>query len=288
MEQGIKGAVLLLGEANFSFSLSLLNFCEPKFLTASCFESRDQAKKKYGPEVVESNVERLHKIGCRRVSFQVDATKISHKFPDEKFSRIIFMFPHVGGKSNLKKNRQLLDDFFASAKEALDSDGCVFVALAKGQGGTRFEEELEKRNNKDSWQILQIAHKNGFVLSDCAALDEAKFAHYKSTGFRSGQKSFRTKSGLVHRLQLGLPLPQYPLTSCTTDNRHFPFTVSNFFSKLKFLAQSNPSHPLNEFGDIFAQRLSNAQPFPVNQINDDLRYSLAINYNQNFLKGKTK
>jgi hypothetical protein len=274
MESNINGDALLLGEANFSFSLSLAqSYCDPKHITATCYESMEDAKKKYGNDFVETNVGKLLDLNCKRVLFQIDACKLDEHFENEKFAHIIFMFPHVSGRSNLKKNRELIDRFFSSAKRVMQSDSCIYIALAKGQGGTSFEENPDKRNNKDSWQILQLAAKNGLILTQCYEYDQTKFESYTSTGFRNQSKSFATQSGLVHKFELSLLISLVPSISISNFKKGF-LEKSDFFIQNNASSNLSTIHPINQISQTIAKSLFQSTNIELNLIHDELKFNL--------------
>lgn len=245
--------ILLVGEANFSFTLSLCSQYATgrQKITTSCFESRSRLEEMFGREAIESNLASLARMSSiKQIRFEVDATRLAEMFPKERFTRIYFMFPHVSGRSNLRKNRALMMEFFRSCREVLksqsSSSSSVLVTLAGGQGGTSFERDVSKRGCKDSWTINQLAQQNGFVLTACDEFQPAAFECYTSSGFRSQSKSFSVRDALVHKFQPSLPIDIYKCSVIDHFNRFS--RVLNSVDVIK--------HPFVQLRDFLAAYLS--------------------------------
>ena len=143
-----KNPVLFLGEGNFSFSATVVkmmieqgkpseNFLFYKIWT-SCFES-DKTKLELNEKnqeavcVKEENKSFLISRGCH-VLESLDAEHLEEdgRISGTLFSKIIFMFPHVGGKMKIDKNRRLLLNIIRSSRNVLSADGEIIITLCKG------------------------------------------------------------------------------------------------------------------------------------------------------------
>lgn len=130
--------------------------------------------------------------------FGIDATNLNNHpiLKTELFDKIVFNFPHVGGKMRIEKNRELLKQFFMSSARSLKSNGSVLVTLCNGQGGTPFDNP--PRRWDDSWKVTEMAAHGDFVLNTVESFVQSLFPNYIVTGYRGLNKSFHSTGALTY------------------------------------------------------------------------------------------
>lgn len=146
------------------------------------------------------------------VLFDVDATKLEEclALKSKLFDKIIFNFPHVGGKMRIEKNRDLLKSFFVSSQKMIKENGQVLVTLCNGQGGTPMDNP--KRRWDDSWKIVEMAAHGNFILTKVEPFLWQSFPDFVVTGYRSLEKQFHTAGSLTHFFIKSKPPTVYNIT----------------------------------------------------------------------------
>ncbi|EAL19070.1 hypothetical protein CNBH1720 [Cryptococcus deneoformans B-3501A] len=149
--------ILLLGEANFSFSLSLLR--EPHNLPAhqilaTVYDSERITLEKY-PDAAE-NIRLLKEEGVK-VEFGVDAgalEKCKAVGKGRRWSRVIFNFPHVGAgitdqDRNILTNQHMLLKFFRSV-EPLLTEGPTHIPIPQSSSSKSNSKDKKRKQKKPS------------------------------------------------------------------------------------------------------------------------------------------
>ncbi|KAF0038352.1 hypothetical protein F2P81_008836 [Scophthalmus maximus] len=157
-------------------------------ITATCLQQQDEALRHEG---AASNVQIIKDTGGT-VLFGVDCTKLGEcaSLQGRMFDRVVFNFPHRGRKSGVKKNRELLKNFFLSCVQVLAEDGEVHVSLCNGQGGTPADQPRREWHN--SWQVAAMAAEAHLILSDIHPFESEKYQSYKCTGYSPPYVSAQT------------------------------------------------------------------------------------------------
>ncbi|KAK7303452.1 hypothetical protein RJT34_14359 [Clitoria ternatea] len=167
-----KHKILLVGEGDFSFSLSLAKaFTSAPNLVATSLDSYDNIGKKYSNGL--SNVMELQERRCF-VFHDVDAKEMSNHFflKTQRFDRIVYNFPHVGfiypenSHCQIQLNKRLLKGFFANAKVLLKKEGGEIHVTHK---------EGEPYNK---WGLVQKAEKKGLVLQQVVPFSKDDYPGY--------------------------------------------------------------------------------------------------------------
>lgn len=198
---------LIIGDGNFTFSLAFCNkhSSEDWTVVATSFEKKDEVIKRYdgASHVIEmlSNIGRGAtecKVHCD-VMHEVDGTTL-HQIPllnKDYFQRIIFNFPHCGGKSDIRRNQTLLRQFFISSSKILDPvEGEVWITLCKGQGGTPLDNL--NRGYCNTWKIVEQAAEGGLILARAFPFKASDWPDYSQTGYRGTGKGFMVEGALTH------------------------------------------------------------------------------------------
>ncbi|CAJ2640132.1 unnamed protein product [Trifolium pratense] len=165
--------ILLVGEGDFSFSLSLAKaFASASNIVASSLDTHDDVIKKY--KLAKSNLDELKKLGAC-ILHGVDATKL--KFDSHlkmrRFDRIIFNFPHAGfvkKEDNLlmiKMHKDLVYGFFKNARHMLVANGEIHV-------------NHKMKPPYTNWNIEKLAEKSFLILIECAKFEKKDYPGYNN------------------------------------------------------------------------------------------------------------
>ena len=192
-------SILVLGDGNLSWSLAMAKRLSDSDyearLLCTTYETFEELCGKYGSELIIATVRELCLLGAQ-VRHGVDATSLGgHLEPDRIFDRIVFNFPHWGGKGQIQRNRRLLGSFFKSAVQFLENDaGEVHVSLAQGQGGTPMDKDLGATAN--TWRVVEHAAGAGLICA--AVMPFTPPEGYRCTGRRSTDLRFWLGGALLH------------------------------------------------------------------------------------------
>ncbi|TKY47074.1 hypothetical protein E2542_SST29129 [Spatholobus suberectus] len=165
--------ILLVGEGDFSFSLSLAkSFGSAANIVSSSLNSYDDVIKMY--KHAKSNLDDLHKLGACLLH-GVDATKME-LHPDLKmrrFDRVIFNFPHAGfhGREDniwlIEMHKALVLGFFENARCMLRANGEIHVSH-------------KTTAPFSNWNIEELATQCFLTLIECADFKREYYPGYNN------------------------------------------------------------------------------------------------------------
>jgi len=190
----VAGTVLIVGDGNLSFSLAMARAFPRMRLVCTTYDAEDFVLKKYGAEeVIRELVERGAAVHHGIDATALQQTLASKQGPNFSADCIVFNFPHHPGKGRIQRNRDLVRDFFLSARTVLAPHGQIRVSLAAGQGGTPID---KPRLWGDTWQVTEQGAIARLLLAEVYPFLAPP--GYYCRGYKSQDKGFHLTGALQH------------------------------------------------------------------------------------------
>ncbi|KAJ9120205.1 hypothetical protein QFC22_003105 [Naganishia vaughanmartiniae] len=199
--------ILLIGEGNFSYALSLLSppHSHPAHLVlATAYDSEQVCYQKY-PDA-EDHVRRIREIGAR-VEFGVDAGKLAKSKAVGKgarWSRIVFNFPHAGAgikdqDRNILTNQHLILSFLRSCPPLLTVGPSRFPPVSDDPAAQKRLKQGHKDRAREA-AVEKWENGNG------GPADEVEFDHdleQEQTDEQTAKDDMTSAFALAHALSSG-------------------------------------------------------------------------------------